>query len=82
MKCESNNYSTNRAESRCDDGTKYNDDVSKYNHNLSVSAEGSHVVTQDVNKILEDLSSTPILKNTDNRMNGKIHMEQVNLQLI
>ena len=41
----------------------------KNNHNESV--EGSHVVIQDVNRILEDLSSTPILKNTDNRIGGK-----------
>ena len=43
--------------------------MSKNNHNAYV--EGSHVVIQDVNKILEDLSSTPILKNTDNRIDWK-----------
>ena len=68
-KCESNNYSTNSDDSSCDDVTKYNVDLSKNNHNASV--EGSHVVIQDVNKIPEDLSSTPILKNTDNRIDGK-----------
>ena len=68
-KCESNNYSTNSDDSSCDDVTKYNVDMSKNDHNASV--EGSHVVILEVKRILEDLSSTPILRNTDNQKDGK-----------
>ena len=40
---------SNSDDSSCDNVTKYNVDLSKNNHNVSV--EGSHLVIQDVNRI-------------------------------